>query len=188
MQIKSCMRAETVDKLLDWKLIYCLHWLHLTLHTNVYPSCFSLHPSGLHLNDTLKGLGHQMDWDIFLYVWIANGLNNRRGWILKCLQRLSIEINLFLPVNANISLLIMLLAQSFCSGNLSTFSKAELSSEFPLRCCQCCWNNFAACWSTVDLGWLNIGQLHVPAGVLFFSLTPQFANLTPTWYHINTDQ
>ncbi len=30
---------------------------------------------------------------------------------LKCLQRLSIEINLFLPVNVNISLLIMILAQ-----------------------------------------------------------------------------
>jgi hypothetical protein len=41
----------------------------------------------------LKGLGHQMDFEF-----------------LKCFQTFSIEINLFLPVNANTSWLIIVLA------------------------------------------------------------------------------
>jgi hypothetical protein len=28
-----------------------------------------------------------------------------------------------------------------------------------------CQDSLAGCWCTADLGWLNIGQLHVPAGV-----------------------
>jgi hypothetical protein len=41
--------------------------------------------------------------------------------ILKCLQRLFIEIKLFLPVNANISWLIMLAAQYSETGHRYTF-------------------------------------------------------------------
>ncbi len=55
----------------------------------------------------------------------------------NCLQSLPIEINLFLPVNANISWIIMLLANfsetvcryAFFSSNLSAFSKAEFRSN-----------------------------------------------------------
>ncbi len=51
-----------------------------------------------------------MELDIFD---IDVGINKCRWWFfefLKCLQRLSIEINIFPPVDANTSWLIMLVA------------------------------------------------------------------------------
>jgi hypothetical protein len=61
---------------------------------------------------TFKGTGSPDGLRYFLYVRTDVGINKRR-WcfeFLKCLQGLSIEINIFLPVNANTSWLIMLVA------------------------------------------------------------------------------
>jgi hypothetical protein len=50
-------------------------------------------------------------FELFLSSFIILNIFVLNFIFLKCLQSLSIEINLFLPVNANISWLIMLLAQ-----------------------------------------------------------------------------
>jgi hypothetical protein len=62
----------------------------------------------------LKGTGSPDGLKIFLK-WMDRCRHKQASRVvfefLKCLQRLSIEINLFLPVNANLRWLIMLLAQ-----------------------------------------------------------------------------
>jgi hypothetical protein len=59
-----------------------------------------------------KGTGSPDGLRYFLYLRTDVGINKRADVFeyLKCLQRLAIEINLFLPVNVNISWLIMLVA------------------------------------------------------------------------------
>jgi hypothetical protein len=59
-----------------------------------------------------KGTGSQDGLSHFLYVWIVLDLKKLPGWFLNflCLQRFSIEVNLFLLVNANTDWLIMLVA------------------------------------------------------------------------------
>jgi hypothetical protein len=82
------------------------------------------------MDSAFKGTGSPDGLNYFRYLLIDAGINKRRGCLflfLKGLQRLSIEINLFLPVNANISWLIMVVAQ---------FSKTDCRYAFVLVICR----------------------------------------------------
>ncbi len=77
-------------------------------------------------------------------------------WV-STLQRLSVEINLFLPVNANTGWLIMLLAQFGETGCRYALVLVICRSFQRLN-----WGSNSL-WDAAiaDLGWLNTGQLHV---------------------------
>ncbi len=75
----------------------------------------------------LKGTGSPDGLTYFWYVWIAIGLTSRLVFeFLKCLERLSIEINLFLPVNANTNWLIMLPVPSGFILSVPTYQRRSI--------------------------------------------------------------
>jgi hypothetical protein len=68
-----------------------------------------------------------------------------------------------LPANQKLELEADEISQTLLTNRMQRKLQDHKTTGAPEITCQ---NSFAGGWCTADLGWLNIGQLQVPAGVL----------------------